>query len=134
MSIERQTAVALKWTGIAKLGGQVVTWAITLVVLRLLAPADYGLMALVSVVISVLMNVSEMGLGSSVVQAQQLGRDEVARVNGLVIALNVAACVLLLAGAPLVALAFHEERLVALVRVASLQFLLSALATLPQSL
>jgi O-antigen/teichoic acid export membrane protein len=63
MSIERQTAVALKWTGIAKFGGQVVTWAITLVVLRLLAPADYGLMALVSVVISVLMNVSEMGLG-----------------------------------------------------------------------
>jgi O-antigen/teichoic acid export membrane protein len=134
MSIERQTAVALKWTGIAKFGGQVVTWAITLVVLRLLAPADYGLMALVSVVISVLMNVSEMGLGSSVVQAQQLGGDEVARVSGLVIALNVAACLLLFAGAPLVALAFHEERLIALVRVASLQFLLSGLATLPQSL
>ena len=134
MSIERQTAVALKWTGIAKLGGQVVTWAITLVVLRLLEPADYGLMALVSVVISVLMNVSEMGLGSSVVQAQQFGGDEVARVNGLVIALNVAACLLLLAGAPLIAHAFHEERLIALVRVASLQFLLSALATLPQSL
>jgi O-antigen/teichoic acid export membrane protein len=55
-------------------------------------------------------------------------------VSGLVIALNVAACLLLFAGAPLVALAFHEERLIALVRVASLQFLLSGLATLPQSL
>jgi O-antigen/teichoic acid export membrane protein len=134
MSIERQTAVALKWTGIAKFGGQVVTWAITLVVLRLLSPADYGLMALVAVVISVLMHISEMGLGSSLVQAPKLGRDELARVNGLVIALNVAMCLLLVAAAPLVALAFHEERLVALIRVASLQFLLSGLATLPQSL
>ena len=134
MSIERQTAVALKWTGIAKLGGQVVTWAITLVVLRLLAPADYGLMALVAVVISVFMNISEMGLGSSVVQAQKLGGDELAKVSALVIALNVGACLLLLAAAPLVALAFHEERLTTLVRVASLQFLLSALSTLPQSL
>jgi O-antigen/teichoic acid export membrane protein len=134
MSVERQAAAALKWTGLAKLCGQIVTWLITLVVIRLLAPEDYGLMALVSVVISLLISLSEMGLGSSVVQAQKLGGGELARVSGIVIALNLLACVLLISAAPLLGLVFREERLIPLVRVASLQFVLSALSTMPQSL
>src|SRR6266513_1014194 len=134
MNVERQAAVALKWTGVAKLCSQLVSWAITLIVLRLLAPEDYGLMALVSVVISFVMTLSEMGLGSSIVQVQQLGKEELARVNGLVVALNVGACLILVACAPLVAHVFREQRLAELVRVASLQFLLGALATIPQSL
>jgi O-antigen/teichoic acid export membrane protein len=46
----------------------------------------------------------------------------------------VAACLILVACAPLIAYAFHEQRLEDLARVASLQFLLSALSTMPQSL
>jgi O-antigen/teichoic acid export membrane protein len=134
MSIERQTAVALKWMGFAKLSSQLVSWAITLIVLRLLVPEDYGLMALVSVVISLLMMLSEMGLGSAVVQAEKLDSEQLARVNGLIVVLNVAACLILVAAAPLVAHVFHQPRLVELVRVASLQFLLSALSTMPESL
>jgi O-antigen/teichoic acid export membrane protein len=134
MNVERQAVAALKWTGIAKLCGQLVTWTVTLILLRLLAPGDYGLMALVSVVVSFLATLSEMGLGSSVVQAQQLSKEELARVNGLVVVLNVAACVVLVACSPIIAHVFQEQRLAELVRVASLQFLLSALATMPQSL
>lgn len=134
MSIERQAVSGLKWTGIAKLGSQLGSWVITLIVLRLLSPEDYGLMALVSVVISVLMTVAEMGLGSSIVQARQFDMRELARLNGLVVALNLAACLLLVTCAPLVAQAFHEPRLTDLVRVSSLQLLLSALATTAQSL
>lgn len=134
MSIERQALSALKWSGFAKLSGQIVTWGITLTLLRLLAPGDYGLMALVTLVMSFLSTLSEMGLGSSIVQAASLDKEEIARVNGFVVVLNVSACAVLVACAPLVALAFHEPRLAGLIRVASLQFLLSALATMPQSL
>lgn len=134
MTIERQAASGLKWAGTAKLGGQLVSWAITLIVLRLLSPEDYGLMALVSVVISLLMTLAELGLGSSIVQARQFASEELARLNGLVVALNLAGCLLLVACAPLAALAFREPRLTDLMRVASLQFLLGALATTAQSL
>ena len=43
MSIERQAISALKWSAISKIVSQLVTWAVTIVVIRLLTPDDFGL-------------------------------------------------------------------------------------------
>ena len=50
VSIERKAMSALKWAAAAKLAVQLISWAGTLIVVRLLSPADYGLMAKVAVV------------------------------------------------------------------------------------
>lgn len=134
MNIERQTLIALKWASFAKLTGQIVSWAATLLVIRLLLPADYGLMAVVSVLISVLSTIAELGIGAAVVQAPSITREELAKVSGLVIIFNAATFALLLLFAPLVAWAYSEPRLTLLVQVAALQLPISAVATLPQAL
>src|SRR5262245_49397451 len=103
MTIERQVLAALKWTTLAKLGGQVVTWGVTLVVRRLLSPSDYGLMAIVAMIIAVLASVAELGLGASLVQAPQLNREELGTVTGAVIVLNLGIGVLVALLAPLAA-------------------------------
>ena len=54
MEVEREAIAGLKWMTIAKLAGQGVSWAVTLIVLRLLSPADYGLMAISAVIISIM--------------------------------------------------------------------------------
>ncbi len=59
---------ALRWTVGARLTAQVVTWAITLIVIRILSPADYGLLAMATVFIGFLAMFSEFGLGSAIVQ------------------------------------------------------------------
>ncbi|HKE93126.1 MAG TPA: oligosaccharide flippase family protein, partial [Povalibacter sp.] len=134
MSIERQTASALKWTGLAKGVGQVVSWGVTLIVLRLLAPADYGLIAIVSVIIALLASVAELGLGASVIQSANLRPEELAAVSGLVVLCNIAIGVLLALCAPLFAWFYGEPRLTALIQVASLSFAFFALNTVPQAL
>lgn len=134
MSIERQTLSALKWASFAKATSQVIGWAVTLVVLRLLHPEDYGLMALVSVVIAVFGNVAELGIGAAVIQAPDISREELAQVSGLVTLVNLAVFALVVAGAPLLAAAYDETALATLVQVAALQFPISSLATLPQAL
>ena len=53
MSIERRTISALKWTAGTRLLGQSASWVVTLMLFRILTPVDYGLMALVSVVVSI---------------------------------------------------------------------------------
>lgn len=125
---------ALRWAGMAKVAGQVISWAVTLVVLRLLAPSDYGLVAIVSVMTSLLGSLSELGLGASLVQAAELEEDEVARVAGAIVIFNVVAGLLMELGAPLAALAFHEEHLTAITRVAGIQFFLLAASTVPQAM
>ena len=46
MSLRNQVLAGLKWTVLGRLASQMVTWAITIYVIRLLSPEDYGLMAL----------------------------------------------------------------------------------------
>ena len=133
MTVEKQVLAALKWTSLAKLVGQVISWGVTLVVLRLLLPADYGLMAIVSMIITVLAGIAELGLGASLVQAPQLNRDDLGAVTGAVIILNLSTGALVVLLAPLAAWFYAEPRLTLLIQCASLHFLLNALGTIPQA-
>jgi O-antigen/teichoic acid export membrane protein len=72
MTLRMQVLSGIKWTAGAKLAGQVVTWAITLVVMRLLSPGDYGLLAMASVFIALLLVLAEAGLGPALVQWKDL--------------------------------------------------------------
>jgi O-antigen/teichoic acid export membrane protein len=49
MTLRSQVFSAIRWTAGARAISQVMTWAITLVVVRLLTPADYGLLAMASI-------------------------------------------------------------------------------------
>lgn len=134
MSIERQAVSALKWTTAARLLGQAFTWGVTLVVVRLLAPEDYGLMAITSAVATVLLTVADLGLGASLVQAPELERAQLESVAGVMMLLNLGIGALILALAPATAAVFDEPRLTAVVAASSLQFALLAVGAVPQAL
>ena len=133
MTLERQIAAALKWTTASKAIGQILSWVVTLVVLRLLSPDDYGLIALSSVVITNLAAVAELGLGASLVQARDISRGELARTSGALIIVNCGCMLALMLAAPLIAQVFELPQLTDVVRVCSLQFALNALDAVPQS-
>ena len=125
----------MKWGALAKLGGQTVSWAITLVVFRLLDPEDYGLLAIGMVLVSVVAGIAEFGLGASLIQSPSLDKEELRQVAGALAALNVACAIVIIAGAPLFAqMLGNDPRLADVIRVLSIQFLLNALDAVPQSL
>jgi O-antigen/teichoic acid export membrane protein len=134
LSIERQAAAGLKWNTAAKTIGQAVSWVVTLLVIRLLTPQDYGLMAMSVVIISLVTGFAEFGLGGSLIQARTVSRPELARLAGALAALNVGCGVLVFAGAELYAGVLHEPRLTDIVRVLALQFLLNAIDAVPQAI
>lgn len=134
MSIERQALSGLTWTGGGKLAAQLLSWAVTLLVVRLLVPQDYGLAAISSVIMSILASVAELGLGAALVQASKLERDDLGKVAGLAILLNVAIGILLALCAPLAALFVHDDRLTLIIQVSALQFIPAAFSTVPQAI
>ncbi|MEO8132487.1 MAG: lipopolysaccharide biosynthesis protein [Betaproteobacteria bacterium] len=134
MPIEHQAAAALKWNSAAKLLSQTFSWIVTLVVVRLLAPGDYGLMAITTVVISIIAGTAEFGLGSALIQAQSLNKHELARIAGALGLLNVTCGVALAIAAPWIAGLFAEPGLEWVIRVSTLTFFLSAIDVVPQSL
>lgn len=126
--------MGLKWNTAAKTVGQAVSWLVTLLVIRLLSPQDYGLMAMSVVIIGLVTGFAEFGLGGSLVQARAVSRDELARLAGVLAATNLACGALVFAGASLYASLLHEPRLANIVRVLAFQFALNAIDAVPQAI
>ena len=134
MQVEQQAAAALKWHTIAKVFSQAFSWAVTLIVVRLLAPEDYGLMAVSTVIISIIAGTAEFGLGSSLIQAENLERRELARVAGALGLFNLVCGVALAVSAPWIASLFNEPGLDVVIQVSTLHFVLYAIEVVPQAL
>jgi teichuronic acid exporter len=130
----RAAAAGLKWASIAKVVCQCVTWVITLVVIRLLDPADYGATAVAAVFVSVLATVAELGLGASLIRAHELDEGEVGRIAAASIALNLACTIVIVAASPLLGWLYQDPRIGTIAATSALTLLLAALATVPESL
>lgn len=134
MSIERKAISALKWATAAKVVVQIASWAGTLVVVRLLTPEDYGLMAKVSVVCGIAGAIAELGLEAAIVRSAALARADLRKIYGVSLVFGASMTAALAAAAPLFALLFHEPRLSWPVATASLQIIIAAIALVPSAL
>jgi teichuronic acid exporter len=104
VSLRNQVLAGLKWTILGRFASQLVTWAITIYVIRLLNPEDYGLMALAAIFSALFTLISEIGLGSTLVQTKDLPPQRLRQIFGLIVLSNGAALVVMAAvAAPLAA-------------------------------
>lgn len=134
MSIERKAISALKWASIAKLVSQAVSWAGTLVVIRLLNPGDYGLMAMVVVVSSIAGTIAELGLGTAIVRSAEISNRDLQKIAGVSLVFGAVVTALVAAASPLFAAMFDEPRLTWPIAAASLQILIGSVAIIPAAL
>ncbi|MHC4730827.1 MAG: oligosaccharide flippase family protein, partial [Planctomycetota bacterium] len=100
MNIKEKVLSALRWTVLARVTAQAVTWGITLVVIRLLQPSDYGLMAMSEVFMGLLLLLSDAGLGQALVQAKTVSERQIRQLFGLLVLLSVALFAVLFLAAP----------------------------------
>jgi len=134
LSLSQKVLSGLIWTAGTRFVGQILTWAITIVVIRLLSPSDYGLLAMATVFVNFLIFMSEAGLGAALVQAPKVDDLELRSIFGAVILVHCALFVLLVAAAPLIARFFVEDHLVLIIRVLALQLLIALFGVIPSSL
>jgi teichuronic acid exporter len=132
-SLKQQALSGVRWTVSARVLVQLITWPSSIIVMRLLDPRDYGLVAVSTVVIEFVSMFADPGLAAGLVQTQVL-RDETSRaVSALIALLNLLLLGVLLLAAPNIAAWYHEPELTRVIRVASMSLLVTAIATVPQA-
>ncbi len=99
------------------------------VLARLLAPQDYGLLAMVLAVTGVAEVVRDFGLGSAAVQARTLSRGQRGNLFWLSTGIGIALALVVLAASPLLATFYDEPRLQPIAAVLSLTFVLNGVMT-----
>lgn len=134
MTLKSQVLSGLKWSAAAKALAQAATWATTIVVMRLLEPSDYGIMAMAMLVVTLFGLFAELGLGSALVQAQKVSTEEARKLFGTAIIVNLILVSILVFSAPITSLFFNEPRLTIIIQIASLHFLVSVKGMLSESM
>jgi len=122
------------WLTAAKVVGQAVSWTITIFVMRILSPNDYGLMAMAGVYLAFIVLFNEVGLSAAIIQKKDLSDEDRSNICWAVLAFNLVLFGVSFAVAPLVARFYEESRVADLIRVASLAFIIRGIGLVPNSM
>ncbi len=125
---------SIKWSAGSLYAGQLITWALTIYVMRLLKPSDYGLVAMAGVFISFAMLLSEFGIGPALIQAEDLDSNKLRQSLSVIIVVCTALSLVTFLSAPFIVTLYNEPKLSGLVKLMSLQFIVLIFSTIPRAL
>lgn len=109
------------WAQAAKFGLQTAT---TVVLARLLTPDDYGLVAMVTVVIAFAQMFRDAGLSAATIQHEHIAREQINSLFWVNLGISALLSACVLAAAPLVAAFYRQPQLTLMTAALSLSFLL----------
>ncbi|HEU4700377.1 MAG TPA: lipopolysaccharide biosynthesis protein, partial [Gemmatimonadales bacterium] len=132
--LDRSLAHGIAWTAGVKWTSQVLSWASTLIVARLLIPEDYALVNMATVYLGLVQLLNEFGLGSAVIQHHDLTDDQVAQVSGMCVLFGLGAFALSCLAAVPLARFYDAPALTWVVIVMSVNFIITGFRTVPISL
>lgn len=122
------------WTGGVRWATQVASWLSTLVVIRLLTPADYGIMGMATLYLGLVQLLSEFGVGAAVVTLRDLSKRQVAQLNTVAVGFGVAGFLISAVIAAPMARFFSTPELTNVIIVTAIGFVASSFGVIPQSL
>jgi O-antigen/teichoic acid export membrane protein len=125
---------AVMWRSGSQIVAQLLTWASTFMVIRLLDPSDYGLFAMTQVVLVLLNLMNGWGFAGALIQRETVSRQEVRQVFGLLILLNSALAAVQFLAAPYAAAYYRQPDVEDLLRVQALLYFTTPLISLPSAL
>ncbi len=101
--------------------------ASTMIMARLLTPADFGLIAMVATVTNFAMMFQDLGLSAATIQRAEINHDQVSTLFWINTALGVLVCLVVTAMAPGIAWFFEDSRLIPVTTALSTMFIFSGL-------
>lgn len=125
---------AVFWRTGTQLLAQSISWGATLVVIRLLDPADYGLYAMAAVMMTVLDFLNGYGFASALIQSRDLATHAIRQALGITMLLNGAMALGQYLLAPLVAAYYGKPEVADLLRILCLVYLATPFIIVPEVL
>ncbi|TGX55214.1 lipopolysaccharide biosynthesis protein [Sphingomonas gei] len=133
-SLKDQVRSAVIWRSGTQILGQLLTWASTFIVIRVLSPSDYGLFAMTQVVLVLLNMLNGYGLASALIQRGDASRRAQRQLFGMLILLNLVLAAIQFGCAPFAAAYYRQPMVADLLRVQALLYIATPFIALPYAL
>ena len=127
---DRSLATGLAWTAGSKWSSQIISWASFIVVTRMLAPSDFGLVGMAVLYCGLLQVVTD-AFGTTVTTLRELTGEQLAQLNTVAVITGIAACLLSCALSIPLGHFFRSPGLPLVVVVMSSMFLAAGLRMVP---
>ena len=121
------------WRFAERCGAQLVTFIVSIVLARILAPEDYGTIALVTVFTTIMQVFVDSGLGIALIQKKDADDLDFSSVFYFNFAVCIVLYALMFLAAPYIAKFYDDNTLVPIVRVISLTIVISGVKGIQQS-
>lgn len=131
--LKKQVLHSLKWVAISKLAIQLFRWLSTFIVIRMLAPEDYAVMAVADMVAGYLVAFSSLGLGAILVTKKVVNETFKREMLFLAYLANATLFLLQFFGADYIASAYNNEGIAFVLQASSLCYLFNIFTLLPSS-
>lgn len=133
-SFGNQVRSAIIWRSGSQIAAQLIAWAATFLVIRILSPSDYGLFAMTQVVMALLSMLNGYGLASAIIQQPDVSDRQVRQLFGMLVIVNLGIAVAQFAAAPFFASYFRQPVVADMLRVQTLLYLTTPFIALPYAL
>lgn len=132
-NIKNKTISGLFWTFAERIGAQLVSFLVSIVLARLLMPEEYGIIAIVWVFINFSNVFVNSGFGRALIQKKDADDLDFSSVFWFSLVMSVALYAVLFAAAPWIALWYEMEQLCPVLRVMGLRLIVAAVNTVQKA-
>ena len=134
MDVKKQTLSSIEWSAGAQIAKQVLQFIISVILIRLLTPKDFGLIGMIMVFIGFAGLFSELGFGAALIQKKEIEERHLSSIFWLNIATGLILTGIMLAIAPVIATFYNEPRLKLLTMVLSATFFIGSLSIVQKAI
>jgi len=133
-TLKHKTTVSLFWSFVDKFGQQLINLGISIILMRILDPSEYGLIGALTIFIAFSNILIDSGFTRALLNRKTISPDEYSTVFYFNVGLSLLLYLILFATAPLLARMFHDPRIEPVSRVLFLSLLLNAAGIIQQTL
>ena len=125
---------AVIWRSGSQIAAQLVTWAATFLVIRMLSPGDYGLFAMAQAVLVFMNLMNGWGYVAALIRQENVTHLQIRQAFGMLVLTNVGIAAAQFLLAPIAADYFNQPMVADLLRVQALMYLANPFIALPSAL
>lgn len=133
-NLRNRTISGVRWSVIAKIIQQFLSFFTVAILAHLLSPAAFGLIGMVLVVTNFVEIFKDLGTSTAIIQREEISQELILSIFWTNLFFGILFTLIMVIIAPIIAIFFHEPGITLIMRVMSFSFIFSVLSVVPQAL
>jgi O-antigen/teichoic acid export membrane protein len=134
MSLKKAAASGIKWATVSQISRQIMGLVTTMTLARILPPSDFGLVGMATIATGFVGVFGDLGTSSAVIQRKNTSDLLLNSLFWINVVIGLLAMLIILVIAPLIASFYQEPRVTLILRVLSLNFVISSLSNIQKAI